>query len=292
MKKLFLLIALISTSLISCKNEGQDEPNPLADSLARENAMMQEVVKGKDESIQDFIATYNEIQDNLDVIKSKQNIISSVGKSPEKIRNSKDQIINDIQSINELMDQNKNKLAALKEKLKQSDSKLKQSDEKISELEKFVIHLNDQLAAQVVEIDQLKMDLEKMNMQMVDLNKKYQSSVAESNQKTSLLNTAWYAIGTTKELIEKGVITKEGGILGIGKSKKLAQNFNKDYFTKIDITEKKSIPIGARKAKLLTTHPGSSYVIAGAGNAEKLVINNVEEFWSASKYLVILIEKQ
>jgi hypothetical protein len=33
-------------------------------------------------------------------------------------------------------------------------------------------------------------------------------------------------------------------------------------------------------------------VIAGAGNAEKLVINNVEEFWSASKYLVILIEKQ
>jgi chromosome segregation ATPase len=164
-------------------------------------------------------------QDNLDVIKSKQNLISSVGKNPENIRNSKDQIISDIQSINELMDQNKNKLAALKEKLKQSDKKLKQSDEKIAELEKFITNLNDQLAAQVVEIDQLKMDLEKMNMQMVDLNKKYQSTVAESNQKTSLLNTAWYAIGTTKELMEKGVITKEGGIIGIGKSKKTSTKF-------------------------------------------------------------------
>jgi uncharacterized coiled-coil protein SlyX len=270
---------------VACQNEPVDTSNPLADSLARENANMQEVIKGKEESIQDFIVAFNEIQDNLDVIKSKQGVIKSVGKNNDKVKISKDQIIEDIQSINELMEKNKNRLASLKGKLSKSDAK-------VEELEKFINYLNDQLAAQVVEIDQLKMDLEKMNMRMADLNQKYQTSVAESNQKTSLLNTAWYAIGTTKELLSKGVITKEGGIIGIGKSKKLADNMNKEYFTKIDITEKKSIPIGAKKVKLLSTHPANSYTIAGSGNAEKLIINNVEEFWAASKYLVILIEKQ
>jgi uncharacterized coiled-coil protein SlyX len=285
MKKISLFLSIISLLFVACQNEPVDTSNPLADSLARENAKMQEVIKGKEESIQDFIVAFNEIQDNLDVIKSKQGVIKSVGKNNEKVKISKDQIIEDIQSINELMEKNKNRLASLKGKLSKSDAK-------VGELEKFINYLNDQLAAQVVEIDQLKMDLEKMNMRMADLNQKYQTSVAESNQKTSQLNTAWYAVGTTKELLSKGVITKEGGIIGIGKSKKLADNMNKEYFTKIDITEKKSIPIGARKAKLLSTHPASSYTIAGSGNAEKLIINNVEEFWAASKYLVILIEKQ
>jgi len=285
MKKISLFLSIISLLFVACQNEPVDTSNPLADSLARENANMQEVIKGKEESIQDFIVAFNEIQDNLDVIKSKQGVIKSVGKNNDKVKISKDQIIEDIQSINELMEKNKNRLASLKGKLSKSDAK-------VEELEKFINYLNDQLAAQVVEIDQLKMDLEKMNMRMADLNQKYQTSVAESNQKTSLLNTAWYAIGTTKELLSKGVITKEGGIIGIGKSKKLADNMNKEYFTKIDITEKKSIPIGAKKVKLLSTHPANSYTIAGSGNAEKLIINNVEEFWAASKYLVILIEKQ
>jgi uncharacterized coiled-coil protein SlyX len=292
MKKTLLILTLITFQFFACKNDNEETPNPLADSLARENAMMQEVVKGKDENIQEFISAYNEIQDNLEVIKSKQNIISSVGKNPEKVKKSKDQIIEDIQAINELMDKNKSRLATLQNKLNESNNQTKKSDEKNSELEKFITHLSDQLAAQVVEIDQLKMDLKKMNMQMADLNQKYQTTIAESKQKTSQLNSAWYAIGTTKELLAKGVITKEGGIIGIGKSKKLSQNLNKEYFTKIDITEKNTIPIGAKKARLLSTHPANSYVIAGAGNAEKLVINNVEEFWAASKYLVILIEKQ
>ena len=292
MRKSLLFLSLISLSFFACNNQPEEAPNPLADSLAKENARMQDTLRGKQANISEFIATFNEIQENLAAIKAKQNIISSVGKNPEGVKNSKEQIIEDIQAINELMEKNKNKLAVLQNKLRKSEEKAGQSEAKVAELEKFIAHLNDQLAAQVVEIDQLKMDLEKMNMQMADLNQKYQSTVAESKQKTTQLNTAWYAMGTTKELMAKGVITKEGGIIGIGKSKKLSENLNKEYFSKIDITEKKTIPIGAKKARLLSNHPSGSYVIAGDKTADKLVINNVEEFWAASKYLVILIEKQ
>lgn len=292
MKKAILFLSLISVSFFACKNETEKEPNPLADSLANVNDRIMDTLSDRNENIAEFIAAFNEIQDNLSEIKNKQNLISGNGKNPEKVKNSKDQIIEDIQTINELMEKNKDKLASLQSKLRKSEERAGQSDAKVAELEKFIAHLNDQMAAQVVEIDQLKMELEKMNLQMTDLNQKYQSTVAESKQKTNLLNTAWYAIGTTKELIAKGVITKEGGIIGIGKSKKLSENLNKEYFTKIDITEKKTIPISAKKAKLLSNHPAGSYVIAGDKVADKLVINNVEEFWSSSKYLVILIEKQ
>ena len=112
-----------------------------------------------------------------------------------------------------------------------------------------------------------------------------------SNAKTEKLNTAYYAFGTKKELIEKGVISKEGGFIGIGKTSKVKDDFNKEYFTKIDITNTNSINIGAKKAKILSTHPTSSYKLIGEKMVEKIEITNAEEFWSSSKYLVVIIEQ-
>ena len=99
-------------------------------------------------------------------------------------------------------------------------------------------------------------------------------------------------INTSKELIAQGVLTKEGGFIGIGKAEKLKEDFNKNYFTQIDITESMSIPLACKKAKLITTHPSGSYKFDGPeGKIEKLTITNSEEFWSVSKYLVVVVEQ-
>jgi len=105
------------------------------------------------------------------------------------------------------------------------------------------------------------------------------------------MNKAWYAFGTSKELITQGVLTKEGGFIGIGKAAKLKDDFNKSYFTQLDITETNSIPLASKKAKLITTHSSNSYKLEGLkGKIEKLNITNPEEFWATSKYLVIVVE--
>ena len=118
-----------------------------------------------------------------------------------------------------------------------------------------------------------------------------QEEKQESSVKTQKLNTAYYAFGSSKELMKNNVITKEGGFAGIGRNKKLRDDFNKDYFTKVDISATSSIVLGAKKARLITTHPASSYKIEGAdGKAEKITILNTEDFWSVSKYLVIVVE--
>jgi hypothetical protein len=113
----------------------------------------------------------------------------------------------------------------------------------------------------------------------------------EIGTQTDKMNTAYYCFGTSKELKEKGVLTKEGGFIGIGKSEKLAADFNKDYFTKIDITLMKSVDLKSKKAKLVTTHASDSYKLEGdKTSVDKLVITNAEKFWASSKYLVIVVE--
>ena len=72
---------------------------------------------------------------------------------------------------------------------------------------------------------------------------------------------------------------------------KLKDDFNEEFFTKIDIREVTQIPIpGTKKATVVSTHGSESYKITGEGDARILEIMNIEEFWKSSKYLVIIID--
>jgi len=103
------------------------------------------------------------------------------------------------------------------------------------------------------------------------------------------LNTAFYAVGTSKELRDNGVLTKEGGVAGLGGVNKLnTSDLKKDYFTQIDIMRTQEIPLAAKKAKLVTTHPEGSYKLDLASG--KLVITDANAFWSISKYLVVVVD--
>jgi Txe/YoeB family toxin of Txe-Axe toxin-antitoxin module len=137
----------------------------------------------------------------------------------------------------------------------------------------------------------LKTQLEKLNVELSEVSMNYVAAQQLLEDKTGKLNTAYYAFGTSKELVKQGVLTKEGGFIGIGKAEKLKDDFNKSYFTKIDISETPSIALACKKAKLITIHPTGSYKFEGPdGKIEKLIITNPEEFWSASKYLVVEVE--
>ncbi|MBA3663214.1 MAG: hypothetical protein H0W61_03270, partial [Bacteroidetes bacterium] len=194
------------------------------------------------------------------------------------------QIKEDIQAIYDLMSKNKNRIGALSKKLKDSNLKLQG-------LEKMIENLQASLNQKDIEIGDLKTKVESLNIELTNLNTNYQASEAESAEKTEQLNTAYYAIGTSKELKEKNVISREGGFIGLGKTTKVKEDFNKEYFTKVNTEQTSVINIGAKKAKIVTTHPKSSYKIVGTEkNVEKIEITNSKEFWGASKYLVIIID--
>jgi peptidoglycan hydrolase CwlO-like protein len=292
MKKLSIyLILVFAAAFAACNsdNNGSGGPgdslnaDPATAKLQKENADLQAELQARQAAVDSFVFAFNEIQDNLNTIKEKEKIVANASKEGSA-KKMEDQIIEDIQTIYELMEKNRQKVNAL-------NSKLKKANVKIEELEKMIANLNTQLQAKDVEIAELKSKLEKMDIEINEL--MLASAVKDQKiaEQTDKMNTAYYAYGTAKELKRQGVITKEGGFIGIGKNEAMMKDFNKNYFTRIDITQTTSVPLAAKKAKLLTTHPSGSFKFEGPeGKVEKLVITNPEEFWSASKYLVVIIE--
>ncbi len=278
----FVIIILTNFLLSNCGKGSDDSENQIKDSVENVSGNLNGKLNEKDAAIQELVSSFNEIQENLNTIKEKEKIISKVT-SDGDVKSKEDQIKEDIQSIYDLMAKNKDRIGSLSKKLK--NSKLQ-----IDGLEKMIENMQATLSLKDSEIEELKTKIEGLNVELSNLTTNYKAVENESNQKTEIINTAFYAIGTSKELKEKNVITKEGGIIGLGKTTKLSSDFNKEYFTKINIEKTTSINLGAKKIKMLTTHPSSSYKLVGEKPIEKLEITNTKEFWSASKYLVIILD--
>ncbi|MCU0360254.1 MAG: hypothetical protein MUF75_05965 [Bacteroidia bacterium] len=282
----FVAIALVSGIGffgVSCKSDTEKQANPEADSLKTVAGELTSQLNEKEAALQEFIASFNEIQENLNAIKEKEKIVVNASEKGD-VKKKEDQIKEDIQSIYDLMSKNKNRINSLSKKLKDANLKIEGMDQMIANMQATIDQKD-------VEISDLKTRIEGLNIELSNLNTNYKMVEAESAEKTEIINTAFYAIGTSKELIEKKVITKEGGFIGIGKSAKMQNDFNKDYFTKINAEQTQSINIGAKKVKLLSTHPSGSYKLVGEKPVQKIDITNPKEFWSVSKYLVIVIEQ-
>jgi len=279
---LFSVIAL----LFSCNTDELERK--IAD-LEAEKIEANGNLEGKGELIVDFMASMNEIQANLATIKERENIITARFDKGNMEMNSsmKDDIMGDIDLINNLLIENKEKMAALQAKFRKSE---KESDLKIVELETMIENLVKQMELKDGEIATLHTQLAEANTQLMVMFDEYNNRLEELGNKEDELNTAYYCYGSSKELKEQGVITKKGGFIGIGKTAKLSENFNKDYFTQIDISIIKEIGLVSDKVKLITNHSSESYRIEGEKGARKLIIVDSEVFWASSKYLVIEVE--
>ena len=108
------------------------------------------------------------------------------------------------------------------------------------------------------------------------------------------MNEAFFAMGSYKELKNKGILEKEGGFIGIGRNKVLTDTFDNNYFSKVDIREVKRIPVFSKKAEIITDHPTDSYELTETED-EKMIayleIKKPDDFWKASRYMVIEVKK-
>ena len=280
----FILFLFTLIGFISCKQEPQTDSKEM-EALMEEIRTLRMQDTQKDSSFNEVLGYFNEIQENLNKIKEKENIVSMSSKAKNELsQNQKDQIINDIQAINTLLSENKKKIAELRGLLKNKGTE-------IAELEKIISNLDKTLELKDFEITTLREDLTKMKISydLLSMENMEQQELIEAQE--GELNTAFYCFGNFKELREKGVLTKEGGFIGIGSSAKLSDNMNQEYFTEIDITKTKEINLFVKSAELVTSHPKDSYELVESNKKiEKLVISNPQKFWSVSKYLVINTE--
>lgn len=288
MKKLAYLITVV-LFIASCGNEAADLSAEL-DQIKQENnelKMQASQVEEKDSLLSQYSRFILDVQNNLNQIRDKENTVLMPQNGDVTIQTA-ETIKSDLQQLGALLADNKRKIARM-------NSKLKNSNGQLNELEEVIRSLTKQAEEREVKILGMKGQMGDMEVAFDELMAAYETNlavIADKNEtiedQDNQLHTAYYAFGSKKELKENNVITSEGGLIGIGKTKKLKDDFNKDYFTEINTKEISEIPLGVKKADIITTHPIDSYELVGDGNVEKIKILNADKFWSVSKYLVVV----
>lgn len=246
------------------------------------------VVSAKDSLINAVFADINAISENLALIKSRENLITVAGES-EGGRRPVEEIDNDIKAIDRLLRENRAKI----ESLQRSAAQLRKANLRIDGLEKMIADMNRQLAEKKAEVEQLRESLVRMGDEVKSLTEEVAVRSAEvenlSGEKVELqnqLNTVYYIVGAEKELRDAQIINKQGFI---GRTLTVGRNSNFDSFTMTDSRLLSEVPVGQKKATLVTSHPEGSYELVTDSNkiVEKLLITDPVRFWESSKILII-----
>ena len=246
------------------------------------------VVSAKDSLINAVFADINAISENLALIKSRENLITVAGES-EGGRRPGEEIDNDIKAIDRLLRENRAKI----ESLQRSAAQLRKANLRIDGLEKMIADMNRQLAEKNAEVEQLRESLVRMGDEVKSLTEEVAVRSAEvenlSGEKVELqnqLNTVYYIVGAEKELRDAQIINKQGFI---GRTLTVGRNSNFDSFTMADSRLLSEVPVGQKKATLVTSHPEGSYELVTDANkvVEKLIITDPVRFWESSKILII-----
>ncbi len=303
MKKLFFIAACV-LSLAACNQDKKPAISP----EQIQNDSLRAIITARDNEINDMMGTLNEIQQGFAEINEAENRVT-VAKDGEG-RDKTAVIKENIQFIAQRMQENRELIKKLQEQLRTTGFKGEQ-------MQKAIESLNAQLVEKDKELRALRAELEKKNIHIKELDQTISglnSDVAalqtdkqnlqtdkqnlqtekqnlqnESNRKTETintqdkqLNTAWFAFGTKKELKRQNVLVK---------GKVLQGSFNKNYFTKIDIRETRELKLYSNNAKILTSHPTSSYSLTKDASGQYVLrISDPTTFWSTSKYLVVQVK--
>ena len=283
MKKLFFMVCCAALLMTGCK-DGKNAPGLAS---VQQTDSLNDVIAQKDSEINEMMGTLNDIEEGFRLINEAENRVALLknGEGTSKKQNLKE----NIQFIAERMKQNRELIAKLQKQLESSTLKGGQLKKTIDNLTAQLEEKDKQLLALREELDKKDIHISELDETIGNLNTKVSNLSADNQQKAETinaqdkqLNTAWYVFGTKKEL--KGQHILEGG-------KVMNGNFNKNYFTKVDIRNTTEIKLYSKSAKLLTAHPASSYSLThDASKQYVLRITNPQIFWSTSKYLVVLVK--
>lgn len=291
--KIIPMAALLALLNSSCNNGELDRSNQQRDSLMNVLKERESGLTEKESALNEFIESFNEVERNLDCVAVRQHLIySSTDKSRGEMQGSqRDKINAQIAAINNLMEENRTAIADLQKKLRKSGSKNKKLEEAVATLQGQINQKDSELAALNEKLNALNLKVTQLQTAL-DSSMTMNSSQSQTIQENlAALHTAYYLVASSRDLKEAKIIDRKGGLLGIGKTSKLSENFDRNKFTKIDYTATSSIPVNSKQVRLITNHPPDAYQMERDAKDKdvvtSIVVTNAERFWSVSKFLVI-----
>jgi len=282
MKKL-VIAALCGLIVASC-NDGVKKAEQAA-LLQRDS--LEQIIAQKDNEINDMMTTLSDIEEGFREITEAQNRVT-LAKEGEGT-NTSQRIRENVQFIQSVMKQNKELINKLKQQVRESTVKSDQLKKIVDNLTEQMAIKDQQLQALREELDKKDIHIAELGERVADLNNNVTSLTEDNTQKAKTISTqdkelhsAWFVYGTKKELKEQHILDR---------GEVLQSDFNKDYFTKIDIRIDKEIKLYSSSAEILTNHPAGSYSLQRDAKKQYVLrILDPQTFWSTSKYLVVQVK--
>lgn len=289
MKKTYLLIASLVLILASaCNNKAEKE-------LLTQKALQDSVeaaLAAKNTEVEMLFQQLNEIEENLSVVTSKYADVSKIkDKTGEVNVDTRTKITSQIQDINDLLTEQKQRIDNLNAQLRKQKNTNKELTAFIEKLQARIAEQEEEIQLLTTELQKHKIIIDNLNRNLDELNKKNQDKDERILKIEEEKNAAYYIIGERKELLEKGIINRKGGFLGIGKRSVASSDSELKNYSKIDIRRVPEIQLPGTKIKILTSHPSESYRLeSDEKRPTRLVITNPSLFWQKSKFLVIELD--
>lgn len=281
------ILTLIGTSCTS-KKETELREQHLKDSF---NTLL----TAKTQEAETMAAQLNDIDNNLMQITSQYAELRQITNQDGNIAEDKVKHIGiQINAMAELLQKEKQRLSSMRAQI----AKQKKNDANTTELEKKITELNAKITTEENQIASLTQELKDKNIKIDNLSNQVTKLQEESKKNKAEISklederyTAYFYVGTKKELKAAGLINEKGGFIGIGKTITMAKNSNVSAMQKIDIRNVNEIPLTGAKIEILTPHPLSSYALQGSSTKpSSLLITSVSDFWQVSRCLVIMVK--
>jgi hypothetical protein len=275
----------------------------------RENHRLHDQLDQQNLQAENNSRAFQAIETNLAQVTARAGVILNA--PDEKVSPvTEERIISEIETIDKLVGDNNRIIKNLTATLGEKDERIVKFKKLAARLDKRLKEYKTRGTLMEAETLKLKQDLMEANRQGVELQKQVSSLKQEvasddadinakeqmigwqSDQlekKDAKIRTAYYVVGTYKDLHASNVVEKTGGFIGLGRTKMLKKDFDRNTFHQIDIYSYTSIPVFGGHISILTNHSSDSYELKkdAEGNVKWIYITDPEKFWENSKYLVV-----
>lgn len=280
--KIALLFAFALLMLAACGGEEKEKPithDAQRDSVLAENQRLNEFI--------DIVAT------TMDSINGREKMIF-VTREGKRLTN-KHQIRDNIKVFEYTLNEQRKRIAELERQLANRNDVHSQQfrtiiaslQQQLDEKEAMIAQLRAELNSKNVDIANLQNHVAQLNENVTTLtqeNTEKTTDLRRANEEISQMSTGYVLIATKKQLSNAGLL-KSGGLLS--KKKLDMTEVDVSMFRSVDTRQATQFTIGGKNAKVLTTHPASSYVLEDHGSSATLRITNASSFWGTSRYLVV-----
>lgn len=291
MKRQAMLVILCAALVSSCDHSKEEDLQKQLNVAQSSQLSLQQNIADRDKYFEEIVKAVNDVYTDIEKARVKEGkLVKSAGgtaEEPMQLTNdiSRQRLLQNISDIGTVLKANWKKIAGL-------EARVSSFKGEIAGLNKLIENLKQSLKEREASIAELESKVKGLEDTVTEKTKVIaeKDDVIGTQQKS--MNTAFFVVGTRKELKEKGIITDEGGFLWglLGSTTVMASGVDPTLFTPIDKSKDQSISVQGEIEEILP-HRNEEY-FATAQPVEKNTVLNIvrpDRFWQ-DRYLVIVVD--